>query len=521
MSKKTTVQSEQLLNVHEAAAFLGVNPGTIRRWAQSKIITGLKVGLRGDWRFTKNYVLSLAREDTPEGQNPSTAMMQWESTGSTGHSVQYYENDAFLISLVKQHVITGLEKGETCIIVVTDEHKRGAIAAMSRLELARAQQAMQDGQLLICDAHETLASIVSQGNPDNGRFFEHVGKVIERALIDGRPVRAFGEMVALLYADGNEHGALLLEDMWNMLQKQHSFSLVCAYPLKYFGMKAHCQAFTQISNKHTMIIPGESYSNLVSAQDRLRLIAELQQKAGALETEVDMRKKLEKQKDAFIGIASHELKTPVTSIKAYAQILERRFERKGDDESARCLRKMDTQLTKLTSLIHDLLDVTKIEAGELQFNQGYFDLNELVEEVIETMQLTTSIHRMEKDLGYRGRVYGDRDRIGQVIMNLLGNAIKYSPRADRIVITTRLRPEGALVSIQDFGFGIRKEHQDKIFTRFYRIDGDYKDTYPGMGLGLYIGTQIINRHGGRLWVESETGKGSTFSFLLPANGGRR
>jgi PAS domain S-box-containing protein len=231
--------------------------------------------------------------------------------------------------------------------------------------------------------------------------------------------------------------------------------------------------------------------------------------------DISERKKLERQKDEFIGIASHELKTPVTSIKAYAQLLHRRFRRENEEKSAELLLKMDAQLNKLALLINDLLDVTKIGAGKLQFNSSFFDFNELVAEVIEEMQRTTERHKIITHLSDAGMMLGDRDRIGQVFVNLLSNAIKYSPKSNKIIVKTFLSNKELGASVRDFGTGIPKNDQKKIFERFYQASGVKKEAYPGLGLGLYISNEIVRRHKGRIWVESEMGNGSKFCLRLP------
>lgn len=231
--------------------------------------------------------------------------------------------------------------------------------------------------------------------------------------------------------------------------------------------------------------------------------------------DITVRQQLEQQKDEFVSIASHELKTPITSVKAYTQILGKRFQKAGDIKSAELIAKMDAQLDKLTDLIGDLLDVTKIEAGRIQFHEGHFDFNELVEETVEQLQRTTEKHHIEQKLQPTKTVYGDRERLGQVLINFLTNAIKYSPHANKIIVSTVIDTNNVILSVQDSGVGLSKEEQEKVFERFYRVGGSDQATYPGLGLGLYIASDIIKRHKGRVWVESIKAKGSTFYFSLP------
>jgi PAS domain S-box-containing protein len=232
-------------------------------------------------------------------------------------------------------------------------------------------------------------------------------------------------------------------------------------------------------------------------------------------TDITEQKELEKQKDEFMGIVSHELKTPVTSLKAFAQVLQKRFAKQGDENSALMLGKMDAQINKLTALIQDLLDMSRIEGDRLQFHNDFFYFDELVDEIIEEVQRTTERHTLVKEGRTKKTIYADKERIGQVIINFLTNAIKYSPHSDKIVIRSSVNKGELILSVQDFGVGIPKGNIPHIFERFYRVKGKTYDTVPGMGLGLYISSEIIKRQEGRIWAESKKGKGSTFYFALP------
>ncbi|WP_461453298.1 PAS domain S-box protein [Mucilaginibacter sp.] len=233
-------------------------------------------------------------------------------------------------------------------------------------------------------------------------------------------------------------------------------------------------------------------------------------------TDIDDQKQLQRQKDDFLGIASHELKTPVTSIKAYAQVLGAMLTKEGETKKADMVLRMDAQVNRLTNLIGDLLDVTKINSGRLQFNKTWFNFNQAISETIKDLQHTTTKHELIEDFSETGQVYSDKDRIGQVITNLITNAIKYSPHSDKIIISTKLENEELIVCVQDFGIGIPMDKADKVFEQFYRVSGNKQHTFPGLGLGLYISSEIIKREGGRMWVNSIEGKGSTFCFALPA-----
>jgi two-component system CheB/CheR fusion protein len=221
-------------------------------------------------------------------------------------------------------------------------------------------------------------------------------------------------------------------------------------------------------------------------------------------------------------MASHELKTPVTSIKGYVQLLLTMFKEhdvnKGGLSSQAIqtsLTTIDKQIIKLNRLMSELLDLSRIDSGKLELKMQDFDLNDLVKETVDDVQQTTN-HQIVINNNVDCRLFGDKDRISQVLLNLLTNAIKYSPRTNSIEINV-YRPAQNIVSIsvKDHGIGIDKKDHEKIFERFYRVEGKTEQTFPGFGIGLFIASEIINRHNGTISVESEKSKGSTFTFTLP------
>jgi PAS domain S-box-containing protein len=224
----------------------------------------------------------------------------------------------------------------------------------------------------------------------------------------------------------------------------------------------------------------------------------------------------EKQrKDEFISMASHELKTPVTSLKGFAQVLQRRLQKQGDEQGLHYLARMDAQLNRLTKLVGDLLDVSKMQAGKLTFDIEPFELDALVLETVENVQAATPTHQISVEGRTHGCILGDKDRLGQVFINLLTNAVKYSPKAEKVVVHLSGDRQQAVVSVQDFGIGIDATHHQKIFERFYQVTDPEERTFPGLGMGLYISSEIVERHHGRMWVESRKGEGSTFSVAMP------
>lgn len=223
-------------------------------------------------------------------------------------------------------------------------------------------------------------------------------------------------------------------------------------------------------------------------------------------------KALNDKKDEFIGLASHELKTPLASISGYLQILKRLI---TDSQHEKFLAKASHQVLRLTTLVNDLLDVSKIEAGKLRFTIESFDLKQVVKDAIDLIKHDAPKYEIRFETEVESCfIEGDSQRIEQVVINLLSNAIKYAPAADRVDINLHCHPDKVIVSIKDFGLGIPADKKKNIFTRFYRID-EAAPNISGLGIGLYLAHEIITRHEGEIWVDSEPGKGSTFFFSLP------
>lgn len=266
--------------------------------------------------------------------------------------------------------------------------------------------------------------------------------------------------------------------------------------------------------RYENIATGQTHWSLVKAEPIFDEYGQVQLAVNVF-TDITERYVLEQRKDEFIRMASHELKTPITALKGFTNLLQRRIARQGDESSLSFLAKIDVQLNKLTKLISDLLDVSKIQVGKLEYREEDFDLDVLVQETIEIMQGMTKVHQLQFEGQENIRVFGDRDRIGQVLINLLTNAMKYSPQADKVIVRVSANQEHAVLSVQDFGIGIVESYQARIFERFYQVMGPEEKTYPGLGIGLFISHEIVMRHHGQIWLESQKGQGSTFYVSLP------
>jgi PAS domain S-box-containing protein len=227
------------------------------------------------------------------------------------------------------------------------------------------------------------------------------------------------------------------------------------------------------------------------------------------------RKELEQRKDDFINMASHELRNPLTALKLQTALLHKHLAKQGIQAFAPAFSNMETQLNKIIRLVEELLDVSKIQTGSLEYRQERVDLDALLRECIDTMQQTHPSHRILMRGAVQTNLIGDRDRLGQVFTNLLSNAIKYSPDAQIVEMDLSSSEEAVTIRVHDHGLGIPREQREKIFERFYRAADPKQKAIPGLGIGLYIVEEVIKHHGGTIMVDSEVGRGSTFTVTLP------
>ena len=274
---------------------------------------------------------------------------------------------------------------------------------------------------------------------------------------------------------------------------QHCFTLIAALLKIEF---AQDDIYSRIKNLEQSSIKSEQLTkHLDQAREKLQ---------EALKTEED-----------FLSIASHELKTPVTSINAFIGILLQSFPPEKDKQANYFLTRTKLQVQRLITLITELLDVTKIKTGKLDLYFSEVQLNGLIDDLIQDYTSTYSSHKIIKNEIPSIMVRCDKNRIEQVLSNLLSNAIKYSPGSEKIFLTVSQTDKNVQIDIQDFGIGIAEKNKAKVFERFFREHSGDTGMLSSLGLGLFISADIIKRHNGRIWVDSNQGKGTTIHFTLP------
>jgi signal transduction histidine kinase len=462
----------------------------------------------------------------------------------TEHVVRFYETDASLLDAVASFCADAILADGAALVVATAEHRAGIAERLQARGLLDA--AGSHDCYLSLDAAETLSQFMVDGEVDAARFMEIIGGIISRAAERGRQVRVFGEMVSLLVADGDPAAALRLEELWNDLQAHlpHAFSLFCAYPMDHFGGEAHQELFGDVCAAHSQVVPAESYLALPTANERLRAIAELQQKAQSLETEIAERQRAEERlrrvleaehgarveaeaalrvRDEFLVIAAHELRNPLASLSLHAQLALQRLSRNENHDPARtahALQSICGQATRLSRLLDRLLDVSRLQADDLTLplQRRPTDLTALVEQVVSSTRARSERHPITLHVQAASlKAWIDPLRLEQVLANLLDNAIKHSPDGEPVAVTLSQPVPGTLeLTVSDRGVGIPIEARDRIFERFFQARAD--DATRGLGLGLYICRQIAALHGGQIRADFPTEGGTRFVVTLPVGG---
>ena len=451
------------------------------------------------------------------------------------HIVRFYDDDSFLCTVVARFLLEGYAKGSSCVVLATGEHRLGIEQALEALGM-NISDAKRAGRLTMLDAEQTLHKFtiggLDRGMLDPRAFRETVGSVLERATAASPQghVHAYGEMVDLLLRRANEPATVYLEELWNDLATTHSFRLYCGYRLGNLDRVEDQTAFEKICRLHTHVLPAESYDEDTRPEERRRQVAELQQRARALETEIVERKKLDRalreeqahlreanrRKDEFLAMLSHELRNPINPILTALDLMDM----KGDEHSRREREVIRRQALHLAGLVEDLLDISRVTGGKIALRPEPMEISAVMARAIEMASplLEQRAHLLQLSIPQRGLlVDADPIRLPQVFANLVMNAAKYTERGGRIELTARRDGDEVVVSCHDNGIGIAPELLSTMFEPFVQGSRSLDRTEGGMGLGLALVRSLTQLHGGTVSAESAgLGKGSTFSVRLPA-----
>jgi signal transduction histidine kinase len=456
--------------------------------------------------------------------------LDWHELAESGHFVQFYETDHFLLHALSDFIGTGLRAGEAAIVVATPDHC-ASLAEQLQAAGLDVRSAQESGQYVVLDAAELLTRFMVDGMPEPARFAKLFGGLVTQAALGGRPVRVFGEMVALLWAEGNHAGTVRLEELWNGLRETHPFILFCAYPITGLDGDPLAPPFSDVCLAHAHLIPAESYTALPGADERARAIIGLQQKARLLEQELATRAQslareqaaraeaehANRLKDEFLATVSHELRTPLTTIIAWTQRL--RKSAPSEATLARGLELIERNAKAQARLVEDILDVSQVITGKLQLDVGPVDAIAVISAAVDMVQPAADSKgiqlAMMLDPAAR-RIAGDATRLQQVLWNLLSNAIKFTPPGGRVEVRLERASADVEISVSDTGEGIVAEALPFIFDHFRQADSTSTRRHGGLGLGLAIVRHLVALHGGTIRAESAgAGQGATFTLCLP------
>ncbi|OFZ31304.1 MAG: hypothetical protein A2622_01570 [Bdellovibrionales bacterium RIFCSPHIGHO2_01_FULL_40_29] len=463
--------------------------------------------------------------------------------GLRDHSVQFYQNENLLIKKVAEYIEVGLKKGEGAVIIASAIHSKMLLDILrENIDVVRV---IANQQLLILNAQEILSEFMVDETPDPVLFKKFFSSHIMRMTKLFPEVRAYGELVNILWEDGNLKGTIELEKLWSELSQRFRFSLLCGYSMENFRREIHGVAFTDVCNCHVHVYPAENGISEFENDEYRRLIAELQQKTMALQTEISERRSIEAAlrkshkelkiakdfaeaasytKSRFLANMSHEIRSPLTAVLGFTELMK-------DPTLSAVQRASYADIVsrngrQLSTLINDILDLSKVEAGKLDIELVPMSLPLLIHDVTNLFQQEAAAKGLKLVISptpsdFPSRICSDPTRIHQILTNLVGNAIKFTS-AGEIRITFQLNKSSADsfvdLIVEDTGIGMTDEQQEKIFQPFMQADSSTTRKYGGTGLGLTLSKKLSKALGGDLQLLfTEQNRGSRFLVNLKSN----
>lgn len=435
------------------------------------------------------------------------------------HLVTFHEATDELVAEIVDHIRPILGSGG-CAVIIAESSRwvpvRDRLAAVG----IDADAAARDGYLRFIGARELLERISRDHVADPALFAEHVGAVMDEAFALSPRVTAFGEMVALAYEDGDVLLAIEIEQMWNELQREHTFDLLCGYPTTVVEQDEHTADFRSICEAHNGVASpmGELTD---AATERLRAFAKLSQdhararrEESHLRAAMDLLVELDRQRREFTAMVVHDIRSPNSIVEGALKLL-----RDGRDDLTReeiddLLDRSLSQSRRVDRLAEDILTMSRLDAGEFTYDLTEFDLGDVLEvatgQLVETRDWDVALIRPEG----LPRVVADEGRQVQILENLLSNAVKFSDGA-HVSIEVEQRGDEIAITVTDRGPGLSESDLESIFRPFSRTSRQARGGKAGTGLGLYITRALVEGQGGSISVESSPGEGSRFRWTVP------
>jgi signal transduction histidine kinase len=471
---------------------------------------------------------------------------------SEEHFVQFYESENFLIDSITSFVSLGFDSGETVFVLATASHLNSLRERLleQKIDIEPLEAV---GRFVALDAEKVHADLTVDGVLSRERFNQFFGSLLSQAREANRPIRVFGELVAVLWAQGKYATAIQVEELWNGLKSQTPFSLFCAYPLQGFAGQDLAGPLKQVCLSHSRIIPAESYSSLHTLDEKLLSVTHLQQKAVSFQQEVSehnqtreelraaneslelqlatLEEALQRErnyraeaeaanrlKDEFLATVSHELRTPLNAIVGWSHLLNQG--RLDAFTSTRAMESIERNAKAEAQMIEDLLDFSRLAAGTLKLKVAEVELPVVIHEAINSLRSSAEAKTIEVVLEADPAcepIIADSRRLQQIIWHLLNNAIKFTAPNGRVCIQLKQTQQDVEIAVEDSGQGIEPEFLDCVFEKFWQADSGTTRRHGGLGVGLSIVRYLVELHGGLVAVESKgPSHGSRFLVRLPS-----
>jgi CheY-like chemotaxis protein len=512
---KSSMQPEELLSAMDAGKILGISADMVRLLARDGRLPAAAQTVRGLRLFRRSEVEHLAAERAGQTRRH--------------HAVQFYEGKEFLSGFVADFIAVSLRARAPVVVIARESHREAFCERNERLGV-NVKAARDSGQLALYDARDVLATFMVGGMPDPGRFKDSIGAIVSKASAQ-RPrtrLRVYGEMVDLLWADGQRDAAVRLEHMWNELARDRSFALLCAYDMGNFRSAGHEKQFQEICDAHTHVAPSESYQAGRNRADEQRAVALLQQRARALDSEIEDRKRKDRERaeggapptsgDAtvygFLAALSRELRAPLAPLQATLELKRLR------GLSAQEKRSLARQVCCLSRLADDLLDYARLAAGEVEVQPQRIDLAEAVQRGIETAApaIEERGQRVDTRVPAGLLVEAEPARMVQVVANLVSSAACYSRPGSLIALQARRSNGSIRLSVAAPSIGPARALGESAFDPMRPgASGASADEPCGPALALAIARQVVQLHRGSLSVNSDDQReGGEFVVTMPA-----
>jgi signal transduction histidine kinase len=446
------------------------------------------------------------------------------------HMVGVYEDANELVTGVTDLLAPGLAHQDGAIVVASPLHLEGITGQLTDRGID-VDAAVAEGRLVLADAAELLGTFLRADGPDRDRFTVEVSRLLERAGAGGRHVRIFGEMVTLLWNEGDVTGALELEDLWNELLDGQLATLLCGYPADAFAHARSTDDFQAVCDRHSEVVTATAMptdderarSRTVAMLEHERVVdrnrrEDLEAQHRALEDALAHLREATARRDELLAVIVHDIRSPATVVTNALALLLDAGPELGWEDTRELVATAHEAGERISRLSRDIVTSAEADAGSLTYDLRPLDLVRVVEAAVNDVRAATGrTIEFHHDLELPPAL-ADEVRQRQVLGNLLGNAVKYSPTDTPITVSVTSADDRLEVRVRDVGPGISAADQARLFRPYTRLDGSRR--VEGSGIGLHSAKLLTEGQGGTIWVESEPGQGSVFAYTvltLPAH----